>query len=275
MKVSQILQTYPLQLFESSSARLDVELLLMHVLKKDRSFLYAWDNYELKETELEMFEKLFKERLQGKPIAYLLGKREFWSMEFLVNEHTLIPRPETEFLVEVALKYLPKKATVFDLGTGTGCIALAIKKERPDCQVIGIDKSLKSLEVARHNAQHLNLEVEWIASDWFSNVKIKADVIVSNPPYLGKHDPHLRQGDVRFEPQSALISGVDGLQDIKYLIKQAKFFLNTNGWLFLEHGFDQGLTINSLLKKACYTNIKLYQDSNGLDRISGGQLSFV
>ncbi len=275
MQISSLLKTYPLQLIESSSARLDVELLLMHAIGKNRSFLYAWDNYELKETELEMFEKLFKERLQGKPIAYLIGKREFWSMEFLVNEHTLIPRPETELLVEIALKYLPKNATVFDMGTGTGCIALVIKKERPDCRILGIDKSLNSLEIAKQNAQNLNLNIEWIESDWFSNIKIKADMIISNPPYIGEFDSHLMQGDVRFEPRSALISGVDGLKDIKYLIDNAKFFLNANGWLFLEHGFEQGFTIKSLLKNACYTNIKLYQDSNGLDRVSGGQLSFV
>jgi release factor glutamine methyltransferase len=275
MQISSILKTYPSQLIHSSSPRLDVEILLSHAIQKDRSFIYAWGEYKLKKIEINIFEKLFKERLKGKPIAYLIGKREFWSMVFLVNEHTLIPRPETELLVEVALNVLPKNGTVFDLGTGSGCIALAIKKERPDCRIIGIDKSLNALEIAQQNAQNLNLKIEWLESDWFSNINCKADVIVSNPPYVAAHDPHLMQGDVRFEPQSALIAGKDGLDDLFYLIDKSKDFLNRNGWLFLEHGFDQGFEINSLLKKACYTNIKTYKDSNGQDRVSGGQISFV
>jgi len=275
MQIAQILQLYPLQLIESSSPRLDVEILLMHALGKNRFFIYAWGEYELKPFEITKFKELFKERLRGKPIAYLIGKREFWSMPFLVNEHTLIPRPETELLVEVALNFLPKNGVVFDMGTGSGCIALAIKKERPDCRVIGIDKSLNSLNIAKQNAQHLNLEIEWIESDWFSKVEIKADIIVSNPPYIAINDRHLMQGDVRFEPQSALVSGKDGLDDLIYLIDKSRNFLNPKGWLFLEHGFDQGFVINSLLKTACYTKIKTHQDSNGQDRVSGGQISFV
>jgi len=275
MQIAQILQLYPLQLIESSSPRLDVEILLMHALGKNRFFIYAWGEYELKPFEITKFKELFKERLRGKPIAYLIGKREFWSMPFLVNEHTLIPRPETELLVEVALNHLPKNGVVFDMGTGSGCIALAIKKERPDCRVIGIDKSLNSLNIAKQNAQHLNLEIEWIESDWFSKVEIKADIIVSNPPYIAINDRHLMQGDVRFEPQSALVSGKDGLDDLIYLIDKSRNFLNPKGWLFLEHGFDQGFVINSLLKTACYTKIKTHQDSNGQDRVSGGQISFV
>ena len=275
MQIAQILQLYPLQLIESSSPRLDVEILLMHALGKNRFFIYAWGEYELKPFEITKFKELFKERLRGKPIAYLIGKREFWSMPFLVNEHTLIPRPETELLVEVALNHLPKNGVVFDMGTGSGCIALAIKKERPDCRVIGIDKSLNSLNIAKQNAQHLNLEIEWIESDWFSKIEIKADIIVSNPPYIAINDRHLMQGDVRFEPQSALVSGKDGLDDLIYLIDKSRNFLNPKGWLFLEHGFDQGFVINSLLKTACYTKIKTHQDSNGQDRVSGGQISFV
>jgi release factor glutamine methyltransferase len=275
MQISQILQIYPLQLIESSSPRLDVEILLSYAIQKDRSFIYAWAEYELKPFEITKFKELFKERLQGKPIAYLIGKREFWSMPFLVNEHTLIPRPETELLVEVALNHLPKNGVVFDMGTGSGCIALAIKKERPDCRIVGIDKSLNTLKIAKQNAQHLELKIEWIESDWFSNVEIKADIIVSNPPYIAINDRHLMQGDVRFEPQSALVSGKDGLDDLIYLIDKSRNFLNSQGWLFLEHGFDQGFVIKSLLKTACYTKIKTHQDSNGQDRVSGGQISFV
>ncbi len=275
MQIAQILQLYPLQLIESSSPRLDVEILLMHALGKNRFFIYAWGEYELKPFEITKFKELFKERLRGKPIAYLIGKREFWSMPFLVNEHTLIPRPETELLVEVALNHLPKNGIVFDMGTGSGCIALAIKKERPDCQVIGVDNSLNSLNIAKQNAHNLNLEIEWIESDWFSKIEIKADIIVSNPPYIAINDRHLMQGDVRFEPQSALVSGKDGLDDLFYLIDKSRDFLNPNGWLFLEHGFDQGFVINSLLKTACYTNINTYQDSNGQERVSGGRFPFV
>ncbi len=275
MQIAQILQLYPLQLIESSSPRLDVEILLMHALGKNRFFIYAWGEYELKPFEITKFKELFKERLRGKPIAYLIGKREFWSMPFLVNEHTLIPRPETELLVEVALNHLPKNGVVFDMGTGSGCIALAIKKERPDCQVIGVDNSLNSLNIAKQNAHNLNLEIEWIESDWFSKIEIKADIIVSNPPYIAINDRHLMQGDVRFEPQSALVSGKDGLDDLFYLIDKSRDFLNPNGWLFLEHGFDQGFVINSLLKTACYTNINTYQDSNGQERVSGGRFPFV
>lgn len=275
MQIAQILQLYPLQLIESSSPRLDVEILLMHALGKNRFFIYAWGEYELKPFEITKFKELFKERLRGKPIAYLIGKREFWSMDLLVDEYTLIPRPETELLVEVALNFLPKNGVVFDMGTGSGCIALAIKKERPDCRVIGIDKSLNSLNIAKQNAQHLNLEIEWIESDWFSKIEIKADIIVSNPPYIAINDRHLMQGDVRFEPQSALVSGKDGLDDLFYLIDKSRDFLNPKGWLFLEHGFDQGFVINSLLKTACYTNINTYQDSNGQERVSGGRFPFV
>jgi len=271
MQIAQIIKNYPLQLTESSSPRLDVEILLSHAIQKDRSFMYAWDTYELKEIEMNIFEKLFEERLKGKPIAYLVKKREFWSMDLLVNEHTLIPRPETELLVEVALNVLPQNGTVFDLGTGSGCISLAIKKERPDCRIIGIDKSLNALEIAQQNAQNLNLNIEWLESDWFSNINCKADMIISNPPYIATHDPHLRQGDVRFEPQSALVSGKEGLNDLFYLIDHARYFLNPNGWLWLEHGFNQGLVINSLLKSHGYTNIKTYKDSNGQDRVSGGK----
>jgi|WetSurMetagenome_2_1015567.scaffolds.fasta_scaffold05989_6 release factor glutamine methyltransferase len=275
MQISRILRTYPPQLIHSSSPRLDVEIILSHAIQKDRAFLYAWDDYELKETEMKIFEKLFQERLQGKPIAYLIGKREFWSMELLVNEHTLIPRPETELLVEVALEHLSKNATLFDLGTGSGCIAIAIKKERPNCRIVGTDNSLNSLNIAKKNGQNLKLEIEWRESDWFFNLKEKADIIVSNPPYIAPYDPHLMQGDVRFEPRSALISENNGLQDIKYLIDNAKLYLKNRGWLFLEHGFDQGKFIKSLLKHAAYTNIKTYQDSNGQDRVSGGQIAFI
>lgn len=275
MQISYILHAYPSQLSHSLSPRLDVEVLLSHAIQKDRSFIYAWGEYELNAFEMDAFNLLFKERLQGKPIAYLVGKREFWSLDLLVDENTLIPRPETELLVEIALHFLPKKATVFDLGTGSGCIALAIKKERPDCQIMGVDKSLSALQIAQQNARNLNLFIEWIESDWFSNIKYKADLIVSNPPYIAAHDPHLMQGDVCFEPQSALMSGKRGLDDLIYLIDNSKFFLNKNGWLWLEHGYDQGSAIKSLLKTASYTNIKTYQDSNGQDRVSGGQISFV
>ncbi|MEY3219560.1 MAG: hypothetical protein RIT27_917 [Pseudomonadota bacterium] len=272
MRISTILQHKPAELKQSSSPRLDVEVLLSFILRKNRSFLYAWDNYELNGVEIAQFEELFEQRQRGKPIAYLTGKREFWSMEFEVNENTLIPRPETELLVEVALNVLPKKATVWDLGTGSGCIALAIAKERSDCSVFGIDKSVSALEVARRNAQRLNISVKWVESDWFSNLRgLKAEMIISNPPYISKDDPHLKQGDVQFEPQSALISGEKGLDDILYLIDKSRNFLTMNGWLWIEHGFDQRACIKSLLNSRGYTNINTYDDANGQARVCGGQ----
>ena len=272
MRISTILQTQPAHLKQSTSPRLDVEVLLSFVLEKPRSFLYAWGDYELNALEIEKFEELFHQRQRGKPIAYLIGTREFWSMEFEVNENTLIPRPETELLVEVALNVLPKNAMVWDLGTGSGCIALAIAKERPDCSVIGIDKSVSALEIAQHNAQRLNISVKWVESDWFSNLLgLKADMIISNPPYISNDDPHLMQGDVQFEPRTALISGETGLDDISYLIDKSRYFLTKNGWLWIEHGFNQHESVKSLLNSRHYTNIKTYHDASKQARVSGGQ----
>lgn len=263
------------QLTESDSPRLDAEVLLAHVLEKDRSYFLAWPEKTLTDTKLQTFQQLIQQRQQGTPIAYLLGYRDFWTLNLKVTPDTLIPRPETELLVETALDRIANQqdCKILDLGTGTGAIALAIASEHPKAEVIATDISEQALKVARDNAQRNHIHnVKFLASNWFESLPTQQfDLIVSNPPYIPSQDPHLSQGDVRFEPMSALTSGEDGLDDIRTLIQQAKEYLRPNGWLMLEHGYDQGQSVPALLEEHHFKAVDCLKDLSGNDRISIGQ----
>ena len=253
--------------------RLDLELLLCHVLDKPRSFLFSYPEYELTADQQNQFEALFQKRLNGHPIAHLTGIREFWSLELLVEPSTLIPRPDTECLVEQALAlcdHRPKQ--VLDLGTGTGAIALALAKERPGWTVYGCDRVHEAVVLARKNAAHNKLErVQFLESSWFDQLPDQRfDLMVSNPPYMVDNDPHLQQGDVRFEPLSALTSGADGLDDIRHISNEAPQWLNDGGWLMMEHGYHQGEEVHTILADNGFTHIRTMQDLAGHDRITMG-----
>lgn len=260
----------------SDSARLDAELLLGKILGKKRSYLFAWPEQELTLDQQLAFQSLITQRLQGTPVAYLLGHREFWGLELEVSTATLIPRPDTELIVQLALERLANHSapTLLDLGTGTGAIALALATERPEAKIIATDKSVEALAVAQRNQQKLQLKnVSFLVSDWFNALAHidRFDMIISNPPYIAETDPHLRQGDLRFEPRSALSSGVDGLRDLSHLIQTAPSYLKATGWLLLEHGYDQRSAITQLLKTTGYTEVACYQDLAGNDRVSLGR----
>ncbi len=263
------------QLKNSPSASLDAQILLSHVLNKDRSYLFAWPEQSLSDDQQRTFQSLLERRLQGEPVAYITGEREFWSLSFKVNQHTLIPRPETELLVESALElgryFDPSddKIRVIDLGTGSGCIALVIAKERPDWQVQAIDYSDAALSLARHNADLLGIEnVEFIKSNWFKDVdhSIQYDLVLANPPYIAEYAPHLSQGDVRFEPRSALVSGQDGLQDIRSLADASFKRLKKNGWIIFEFGFNQAKSVAQIVYDAGFNYVLFKKDLAGIKR---------
>lgn len=261
---------------------LEVELLLAHVLGVSRTRLQTWSekiHSQLSEQQKESFYELLSRRSAGEPLAYLTGTKEFWSLPLIVSKDVLIPRPETECLVElvlckVNLRY--KKMRVLDLGTGSGAIALALAVERPEWQIIGVDRSREALEIAALNAKNLAISnVEWIQSDWFSHFVLGEsvfDLIVGNPPYINPNDVHLK-GDIRFEPKEALVSSPDGLQDLQKIIHKAPDYLVSKGWLFLEHGFDQGTFVKKAMESAGFMDVQTHQDLARLDRITLGQMS--
>ena len=255
------------------SARRDAEILLCHVLDKPRSWLYTWPEKEVEAASVIAFESLLSSRSQGNPVAYLTGRREFWTLELGVNQHTLIPRAETETLVEWALCLpLPNDAAVLDLGTGSGAVVLALASERGHWQLAAVDASTQALAVAKTNAEENNLQhVCFFESDWFSAVAGRCfDLLVSNPPYVEEGDSHLFTGDLRFEPQQALVAADGGLADLEKLVVDAPDHLHANGWLLLEHGYDQGAEVRSLLQKRGFEKVETRRDLAGLDRISGG-----
>jgi len=217
-------------------------------------------------------------RLSGEPIAYILGQREFYGLEFTVSPAVLIPRPETELLVELALERIPTRqpTQVLDLGTGSGAIAVTLAKLRPQALVTAVDVSPDALAIARHNAERLGISnVRFIASDWFQGLAAhdRFELIVANPPYIAEDDPHLQQGDVRFEPNSALQSGAEGLDAIRLIAREARRFLSPNGWLLFEHGFDQPGACADILASFGYANIHCQRDLAGQPRVSSGKLS--
>lgn len=256
----------------SPTPQLDAEVLLMHVTGLHRGELITRGNATLENGQELLLEKLLTRRLHGEPIAYITGVREFWSMELTVTPATLIPRPETELLVEKSLTRIPKDASwkIADLGSGTGAVALALAKERPQCHLIATDISSAALETAQVNIKKFGLiNIELRQGNWlvpFADEKL--DMIVSNPPYVNSNDPHLNQGDLRFEPQQALISGADGLDAIRHISQLARLHLKPNGWLLLEHGCKQGGAIDQLFRRYGYRDIVCYQDTAGHDRVS-------
>jgi release factor glutamine methyltransferase len=260
----------------NDSFRMDAEILLAHVLMKDRGFLYAYPDTMLTKLQEQTYQRLIMQRLEGVPIAYLTGTREFWSLPLTVNEDTLIPRPETELLVELTLNLLSdnKQAEILDLGTGSGAIALACASERPAWRITACDCSSGALKTAEENASRLNLSnVYFCHSDWFEKIPAGAmfDAIIANPPYIAAADPHLLKGDLRYEPKLALVSEEEGLGAIRHIIQYSIARLKGGGLLLLEHGYDQKIAVTSMLKKYGYTQIKCWQDWQGNDRVSGGR----
>lgn len=260
---------------DSPTERLDLELLLAAALNKPTSYLHTWPEKLVNQQELTLFNEYLQKRLQGEPIAYILGEQGFWSLDLQVGKQTLIPRPDTELLVETCLNHTPKDKVlhILDLGTGTGAIALAIASERPLTQVVGVDFIEAAIQLAEKNRARLKLtNVEFIQSNWFSHlIGQQFNIIVSNPPYIASDEPHLVEGDVRFEPKSALISGKDGLDDIRKIIQQAPDYLLENGWLFFEHGYQQAKAVQQLLAERGFINISTFYDLGGNERVTGGQ----
>jgi release factor glutamine methyltransferase len=255
--------------------RLDAELLLLHVVNKPRSWLFTHAD-DVPDRDVQMdYARLLDRRANGEPVAYITGRGGFWSLDLEVTPATLIPRPETELLVEMALQRLPDDdaCSVADLGTGSGAIALAIARERPHAQVVATDASADALAVARRNAQrHAIVNVAFVHGDWLAPLAGRQfDLIVSNPPYIETADPHLGQGDLRFEPISALASGLDGLDDIRRIVRDAPAQLHPGGWLLFEHGWNQGEASRALLQEAGYAEVFTAQDLEQRDRVSGGR----
>ncbi len=262
------------ELPDSPTPRLDAELLLAQALGKSRGYLHTWPEREPEASQLERFQAALARRRAGEPVAYILGRQGFWSLDLDVASHTLIPRPDTELLVETALALLPATPLqVLDLGTGTGAIALALACERPAWQVTGVDRVPEAVALAQGNGTRLQLaNARFAESCWFSALAgQRFQLIVSNPPYIAAADPHLSQGDVRFEPSSALVAGVDGLDDIRVIIEQAPAHLLAGGWLLLEHGFDQAEAVRELLAQRGFAAVDSRRDLGGHQRISLGQ----
>lgn len=259
----------------SDSPRLDAEILLAMVLGVSRAQLFARPEARVSEQEDVRFKQLLARRLSGEPIAHIQGHREFWSLQLDVTPATLIPRPETELLVELALERIPLSASfaIADLGTGSGAIALAVASERPHCRIIATDTSAEALVIAQRNATQLELtNILFQQSDWFQTLEsMRFDLILSNPPYIRSNDPHLTQGDVRFDPRSALVSGADGLDALRCIVSASPQHLRSGGWLIVEHGYDQGVAVAGLFAAAGFTEIATMNDLGGQPRVSLGK----
>ncbi|MCK8071970.1 peptide chain release factor N(5)-glutamine methyltransferase [Vibrio sp. 1CM23M] len=266
-----------LQEGDNTSPSIDAAVLLCHALDKPRSYLLTWPEKHLTSEQESEFNALLKRRLTGEPVAYIIGEREFWSLSLKVSPSTLIPRPDTERLVEVALdKTYGKQGAILDLGTGTGAIALALASEMPNRQVTGIDLRPEAQQLATENAQRLNItNATFLHGSWFEPLSsedvVKFSLIVSNPPYIEKNDPHLSQGDVRFEPITALVAEEKGLADIRYISENARGFLENEGWLAFEHGYDQGLAVREIMQALGYLDVVTEKDYGGNDRVTLGR----
>jgi len=276
VNVSQLLDTSITRLTPLfDTARLDAEVLLSFALGWSRTHLITRDKELLSAEQINVVTRLMSRRVSGEPVAYIVGEQEFWSLPLKVNTSTLIPRPETEHLVEAALTCLPKNETksVLDLGTGSGAIVLALATERPLNQYAAVDISAEALNVARHNANNLKLTgITFLQGSWFSPlVQQRFDLIVSNPPYIESTDEHLCQGDVAAEPVSALVSGKDGLDDIRIISERAKSFLVDSGWLMMEHGWNQAADVRGILAANTYQNIHTIKDFSDMERLTIAQ----
>jgi release factor glutamine methyltransferase len=257
---------------------LEARMLLEQVLGKSRAWLIAYEQ-EAADGEAERtFAGLVKRRLQGEPVAYILGEREFYGLEFLVTPAVLIPRPETELLVDLAIARIPQDAAarVLDLGTGSGAIAVALAKQRPQARLTAVDVDYAALSVARVNAKRHGASVRFFCGDWFGALAGETfDLIVSNPPYVAAADPHLAMGDVRLEPQRALLGGADGLDCIRAIVAKAQSHLRPGAWLLFEHGYDQAEASRALLEAHGYAEVQSWPDLAGIPRVSGGILAPV
>lgn len=270
MNIEQLLELGTRKLEAGPSARLDAEILLCHALEVNRSFLYANPDLEAPHKRQSDFQRLVRQRRRGMPVAYLTGTRSFWTLELQLTPAVLIPRPESELLVEKVLDLVPSgsRRRIADLGTGSGAIALSLAQERPECEVHATDCSIEALRVAEANRNLHGLDrVQLHCGSWTEPLSGQFDIMVSNPPYVAQSDPHLRQGDCRFEPRLALVAGEDGLDAIRQIANGAFALIVTGGWLLLEHGCDQGEPVRSILHAAGYREIVTFPDLAGLERV--------
>jgi release factor glutamine methyltransferase len=260
---------------DTNEAKFEAQLLLQNVLNVNRAWLLAHESDTLQDKIKTDYEALLARRLIGEPIAYIFGYREFFGLNLIVTPDTLIPRPDTETLVETALDKIPLETpfTVLDLGTGTGAVALAIAQNRPEAQVTAIDASSGALDIAKRNSNQLDLtQVDFRLSNWFSALEgERFNLIVSNPPYIEQQDTHLTQGDLRFEPMSALASGTDGLDDIRQIVDNCLLHLHPQGWLMLEHGYNQAHLVTDLMAQSGLIDITTIKDLGGNDRVTIGK----
>jgi len=257
----------------SESPVLDAEVLLCRVLGKPRSYLRAWPDKRLETAQITAFETLITKRQKGLPIAYITGSREFWSRDFTVTPDVLIPRPDTECLIELSLQLIPvhKPFKIIDLGTGSGIIAVTLASERPQAQVSATDLSPAALHIAQHNARKHHVDIRFYQSDWFTEVPdAKFDLVVSNPPYIAVDDHHLRAGDLRFEPQQALVATEQGLRDIKIIAESARYYLEAGGHLLIEHGYNQQQHVQAIFNNCGYHHVRTHQDLSGQPRVTIG-----
>lgn len=251
---------------------LDTELLISYITKKSRTWINIFDNYILSTKQIILFQKLLLRRAYGEPIAYIIQNKEFWSLSLSVSNYTLVPRPETEILVQNSLQYLNDGDCILDLGTGCGAISLAIAFENPSCTIIGTDCIYEAINISRYNARNLCIQnAYFFYSNWFSHINKKFNLIVSNPPYLSKDEKFYLSKTLSFEPRAALFAKKNGISEIKYIICHAKKYLLLKGWLLIEHGWQQGELVYKLFQKSFFNNIKVYKDYLGFYRVTAGQ----
>jgi len=260
---------------ENDSARLDAEILLALTLQKPRTWLYTWPEHIPSLPEQHMYLDLLRRRQSGEPVAYLTHRREFFVLELKINHHVLVPRPETETLVQCVLDVLADNsaARIADLGTGSGAVALALASQKPQARIVATDASSDALALARENAERLGIDnVTFMAGDWLVPLSgLTFDLIASNPPYIAEDDPHLSRDGVRFEPKPALVSGKDGLDAIRQLVTESPACLEIGGWLMIEHGFDQGEAVRGLFTEVGFIDVVTHRDLGGNERVTIGK----